>query len=44
MLVDKKSLLFLDGTQIDWEEQLRYGEEIGLGSRQYELIPLEARS
>lgn len=24
MLVDKKSLLFLDGTQIDWEEQ-RFG-------------------
>ena len=30
--------------QIDWEEQLRYGEEIGLGSRKYQLIPLEAKS
>ncbi|MCU0578376.1 MAG: DUF362 domain-containing protein [Desulfobacterota bacterium] len=26
--------------QIDWERQLVYGEEIGLGTRQYDLIPV----
>ena len=26
---------------IDWSHQLRYGEEIGLGSRKYELIEVK---
>ena len=29
--------------QIDWEIQLAYAEEIGLGSRAYELIPVPPR-
>jgi uncharacterized Fe-S center protein len=30
--------------QIDWEIQLAYGEEIGLGTREYELISVEAKA
>jgi hypothetical protein len=30
--------------RVDWEIQLKYAETIGLGSRQYELIPLADKS
>jgi uncharacterized Fe-S center protein len=30
--------------QIDWERQLAYGEEIRLGTRQYELIPVPPKA
>ncbi len=30
--------------QIDWETQLRYGAEIGLGNLEYELIEIDLRS
>ena len=29
--------------QIDWEVQLAYAEEIGLGTREYELIPVRLK-
>ncbi|HOI45905.1 MAG TPA: DUF362 domain-containing protein, partial [Candidatus Aminicenantes bacterium] len=30
--------VFRKGYKVDWSVQLRYGEEIGLGSMDYELI------
>jgi hypothetical protein len=29
--------------RIDWDVQLRYGEELGIGTRKYQLIPLAAK-
>ena len=37
-VADKFRALWPD---IDWSHQLRYGEEIGLGSRKYELIEVK---